>query len=207
MIVAVTSASFPQYINPQYIQNRREGRRCRRYAPTAVRRVAGRVLRMCRISMTMPSPSASTWSRSAASTSVLQRHRERFRPRVFTPAELARLPRPAPPARRPLRRQRGDDEGAGDRHPRRRLAGDRMSCPNRRGKPLLFLYGRARERARDLGLTAPRGEPHPLARATRWPRSSASRRSRRRTRRASPLLESRLLTGGLARLSREGTSP
>ena len=83
---------------------------------------------------------------------LLQRHRERFRARVFTPAELA-LCRDRPhllAARFAAKEATMKALGTGIRG----VAWREIEClPNRRGKPLLFLYGRARERAQSLGLT------------------------------------------------------
>ena len=83
---------------------------------------------------------------------LLQRHRERFRSRVFTPAEL-RLCRERPhllAVRLAAKEATMKALGTGIRG----VAWREIEClPNRRGKPLLFLYGRARERARALGLS------------------------------------------------------
>jgi holo-[acyl-carrier protein] synthase len=82
---------------------------------------------------------------------LLQRHRERFRSRIFTPAELA-VCRDRPhllAARFAAKEATMKALGTGIRG----VAWREIEClPNRRGKPLLFLYGRARERARSLGL-------------------------------------------------------
>jgi holo-[acyl-carrier protein] synthase len=83
---------------------------------------------------------------------LLQRHRDRFRARVFTPAELA-LCRDRPhllAARFAAKEATMKALGTGIRGVGWR---DIECLPNRRGKPLLFLYGRARERARTIGLT------------------------------------------------------
>ncbi len=83
---------------------------------------------------------------------LLQRHRERFRARVFTPAELrlcgdrAHLLAVRFAAKEATMKALGT--GA------RGVAWREIEVlPNRRGKPLLFLYGRAKERAQSLGLT------------------------------------------------------
>ncbi len=82
---------------------------------------------------------------------VLQRHRERFRSRVFTPAELA-ISRDRPhllAVRFAAKEATMKALGTGTRG----VSWREIEClPNRRGKPLLFLYGRARERADYLGL-------------------------------------------------------
>jgi holo-[acyl-carrier protein] synthase len=82
---------------------------------------------------------------------LLQRHRERFRSRIFTPAELA-VSRDRPhllAARFAAKEATMKALGTGIRG----VAWREIEClPNRRGKPLLFLYGRARERAQSLGL-------------------------------------------------------
>ncbi len=83
---------------------------------------------------------------------LLQRHRERFRSRVFTPAELL-LCRDRPhllAARFAAKEATMKALGTGIRGVAWR---EIEVLPNRRGKPLLFLYGRAQERARKLGLT------------------------------------------------------
>jgi holo-[acyl-carrier protein] synthase len=82
---------------------------------------------------------------------LLQRHRERFRSRIFTPAELA-LCRDRPhllAARFAAKEATMKALGTGIRGVAWR---EIEVLPNRRGKPLLFLYGRAQERARSLGL-------------------------------------------------------
>jgi holo-[acyl-carrier protein] synthase len=83
---------------------------------------------------------------------LLQRHRERFRARVFTPAELA-LCRDRPhllAARFAAKEATMKALGTGIRG----VAWREIEClSNRRGKPLLYLYGRARERAQELGLS------------------------------------------------------
>ncbi|HUS82372.1 MAG TPA: holo-ACP synthase [Dehalococcoidia bacterium] len=84
---------------------------------------------------------------------LLQRHRDRFRSRVFTPTEL-RLCRDRPhllAVRFAAKEATMKALGTGIRGVAWR---EIEVLPNRRGKPLLFLYGRARERARKLGLTA-----------------------------------------------------
>ncbi len=82
---------------------------------------------------------------------LLQRHRERFRSRVFTPAELA-VCRDRPhllAARFAAKEATMKALGTGIRG----VAWREIEClPNRRGKPLLFLYGRAHKRAQALGL-------------------------------------------------------
>ena len=83
---------------------------------------------------------------------LLQRHPERFRSRVFTPAELA-VSRNRPhvlAARFAAKEATMKALGTGTRG----VAWREIEClPNQRGKPLLFLYGRARERARTIGLS------------------------------------------------------
>jgi holo-[acyl-carrier protein] synthase len=83
---------------------------------------------------------------------LLQRHRDRFRARVFTAAELA-VSRDRPhllAARFAAKEATMKALGTGIRG----VAWREIEClPNRRGKPLLYLYGRARERARTLGLS------------------------------------------------------
>jgi holo-[acyl-carrier protein] synthase len=83
---------------------------------------------------------------------VLQRHRDRFRSRVFTAAELRlcgdRVHLLA--ARFAAKEATMKALGTGIRGVAWR---EIEVLPNRRGKPLLFLYGRAKERARELGLT------------------------------------------------------
>jgi holo-[acyl-carrier protein] synthase len=84
---------------------------------------------------------------------VLQRHRERFRARVFTPVELAVCrDRPHQLAVRFAAKEatmKALGTGAGG------VAWREIEVlPDRRGKPLLFLYGRAQKRARELGLAA-----------------------------------------------------
>ncbi len=83
---------------------------------------------------------------------VLQRHRERFRSRVFTPAELRLCGDRAHllAARFAAKEATMKALGTGVRGVAWR---EIEVLPNRRGKPLLFLYGRAKERARALGLT------------------------------------------------------
>ncbi len=84
---------------------------------------------------------------------VLQRHRERFRARVFTPAELA-LCRDRPhqlAVRFAAKEATMKALGTGARGVAWR---EIEVLPDRRGKPLLFLYGRAQKRARELGLAA-----------------------------------------------------
>jgi holo-[acyl-carrier protein] synthase len=83
---------------------------------------------------------------------VLQRHRERFRSRVFTPTELAVCrDRPHQLAVRFAAKEATMKAlGTGIRGVAWR---EIEVLPNRRGKPLLFLYGRAQKRARELGLT------------------------------------------------------
>lgn len=85
--------------------------------------------------------------------SVLERHRERFRTRVFTPAELA-ISRDRPhqlAARFAAKEATMKALGTGIRGVGWR---DIEVLPNYRGKPLLFLSGGARKRARHLGLTS-----------------------------------------------------
>lgn len=84
---------------------------------------------------------------------VLQRHRERFRARVFTPAELAVCrDRPHQLAVRFAAKEATMKAlGTGARGVAWREV---EVLPDRRGKPLLFLHGRARKRARALGLAA-----------------------------------------------------
>jgi holo-[acyl-carrier protein] synthase len=83
---------------------------------------------------------------------LLQRHRDRFRARVFTPTELL-ISRDRPhqlAARFAAKEATMKALGTGIRGVAWR---EIEVLPNRRGKPLLFLYGRARERARTLGLS------------------------------------------------------
>jgi holo-[acyl-carrier protein] synthase len=82
---------------------------------------------------------------------VLQRHRERFRSRIFTPAELRLCGDRAHllAARFAAKEATMKALGTGVRGVAWR---EIEVLPNRRGKPLLFLYGRAKERARKLGL-------------------------------------------------------
>lgn len=84
---------------------------------------------------------------------VLQRHRERFRARVFTPVELAVCrDRPHQLAVRFAAKEATMKAlGTGARGVAWR---EIEVLPDRRGKPLLFLYGRAQKRARQLGLVA-----------------------------------------------------
>jgi holo-[acyl-carrier protein] synthase len=83
---------------------------------------------------------------------LLQRHRERFRSRIFTPAELLLCRDRAHllAARFAAKEATMKALGTGVRGVAWR---EIEVLPNRRGKPLLFLYGRARERARKLGLS------------------------------------------------------
>lgn len=84
---------------------------------------------------------------------VLQRHRQRFRARVFTPAELA-VCRDRPDrlaVRFAAKEATMKALGTGARGVAWREV---EVLPDRRGKPLLFLHGRARKRARELGLAA-----------------------------------------------------
>ncbi|MGD0115752.1 MAG: holo-ACP synthase [Dehalococcoidia bacterium] len=83
---------------------------------------------------------------------LLQRHRERFRSRVFTPAELRLCGDRAHllAARFAAKEATMKALGTGVRGVALR---EIEVLPNRRGKPLLFLYGRAKERAQSLGLT------------------------------------------------------
>ncbi len=84
---------------------------------------------------------------------VLQRHRQRFRARVFTPAELA-VCRDRPDrlaVRFAAKEATMKALGTGARGVAWREV---EVLPDRRGKPLLFLHGRARKRARALGLAA-----------------------------------------------------
>ncbi len=82
---------------------------------------------------------------------VLERHERRFLQRVFTPEEVAycrgRLPELA--ARFAAKEAVMKALGTGARG----LAWREIEVlPNRRGKPLVYLYGRARERAERIGL-------------------------------------------------------
>ncbi len=83
---------------------------------------------------------------------VLKRHPERFLARVFTPAEVAfcrgRVPELA--ARFAAKEATMKALGTGVRGVGWR---DIEVLPNRRGKPLLLLHGRAARRAEALGLT------------------------------------------------------
>ena len=83
---------------------------------------------------------------------VLHRHPERFLARVYTPAEVAfcrgRVPELA--ARFAAKEATMKALGTGVRGVGWR---DIEVLPNRRGKPLLLLHGRARQRADRLGLT------------------------------------------------------
>ncbi len=84
---------------------------------------------------------------------VLQRHHERFRARVFTPAEVA-VSRDRPhalAARFAAKEATMKALGTGAKGVAWR---EIEVLPDQRGKPLLFLYGRARKRASDLGLAA-----------------------------------------------------
>ena len=83
---------------------------------------------------------------------LLERHPERFLARVYTPAEIAfcrgRVPELA--ARFAAKEATMKALGTGIRGVGWR---DIEVLPNRRGKPLLLLHGRAAERAEALGLT------------------------------------------------------
>jgi holo-[acyl-carrier protein] synthase len=83
---------------------------------------------------------------------VLKRHPERFLSRVFTPAEVAfcrgRVPELA--ARFAAKEATMKALGTGVRGVGWR---DIEVLPNRRGKPLLLLHGRAARRAEAIGLT------------------------------------------------------
>jgi holo-[acyl-carrier protein] synthase len=83
---------------------------------------------------------------------VLKRHPERFLARVYTPAEIAfcrgRVPELA--ARFAAKESTMKALGTGIRGVGWR---DIEVLPNRRGKPLLLLHGRAAGRAEALGLT------------------------------------------------------
>jgi holo-[acyl-carrier protein] synthase len=83
---------------------------------------------------------------------VLERHDERFLRRVFTPEEVAycrgRVPELA--ARFAAKEAVMKALGTGARGVGWR---EIEVLPNRRGKPLVYLYGRARERAERIGLT------------------------------------------------------
>ena len=82
---------------------------------------------------------------------VLERHPERFLRRVYTPEEVAvcrgRVPELA--ARFAAKEAVMKALGTGARGVGWR---EIEVLPNRRGKPLLYLYGRARERAERIGL-------------------------------------------------------
>ena len=84
---------------------------------------------------------------------VLQRHRERFRSRVFTATEVQLCGDRAPmlAARFAAKEATMKALGTGVRGVGWR---EIEVLPDRRGKPLLFLYGKARARAQALGLTA-----------------------------------------------------
>ena len=100
-----------------------------------------------------PSPSASIFVEIGRVHRLLQRHRDRFRSRVFTPAELV-LCRDRPhqlAARFAAKEATMKALGTGIRGVAWR---EIEVLPNRRGKPLLFLYGRARERARATSASA-----------------------------------------------------
>ena len=82
---------------------------------------------------------------------VLERHHDRFLRRVFTPEEVAvcrgRVPELA--ARFAAKEAVMKALGTGTRG----IAWREIEVlPNRRGKPLVYLYGRARERAERIGL-------------------------------------------------------
>ena len=84
---------------------------------------------------------------------VLERHNERFLRRVYTPEEVAfcrgRVHELAArfAAKEAVMKALGTGiRGAGWR--------DIEILPDRRGKPLVYLYGRARERAETIGLSA-----------------------------------------------------
>ena len=84
---------------------------------------------------------------------VLERHNDRFLRRVYTPEEVAfcrgRVPELAArfAAKEAVMKALGTGiRGAGWR--------DIEVLPDRRGKPLVYLYGRARERAEKIGLSA-----------------------------------------------------
>jgi len=83
---------------------------------------------------------------------LLERHPERFLSRVYTPAEIAfcrgRVPELA--ARFAAKEATMKALGTGIRGVGWR---DIEVLPNRRGKPLLLLHGRAAQRAEALGLT------------------------------------------------------
>ena len=83
---------------------------------------------------------------------VLERHDERFLRRVYTPEEVAycrgRVPELA--ARFAAKEAVMKALGTGARGVAWR---EIEVLPNRRGKPLIYLYGRARERAERIGLT------------------------------------------------------
>jgi len=85
-------------------------------------------------------------------TRVLRRHPERFLARIFTPAEIAfcrgRVPELA--ARFAAKEATMKALGTGVRGVGWR---DIEVLPNRRGKPLLLLHGRAKRRADQLGMT------------------------------------------------------
>ncbi|MGD0766379.1 MAG: holo-ACP synthase [Dehalococcoidia bacterium] len=84
---------------------------------------------------------------------VLQRHRDRFRSRVFTPTELTLCEdRPHRLAARFAAKEATMKAlGTGIRGVGWR---EIEVLPDRRGKPLLFLHGRAETRARELGMTS-----------------------------------------------------
>ena len=84
---------------------------------------------------------------------VLERHPDRFLRRIYTPEEVAvcrgRVPELAArfAAKEAVMKALGTGtHGVGWR--------EIEVLPNRRGKPLLYLYGRARERAERIGLRA-----------------------------------------------------
>jgi holo-[acyl-carrier protein] synthase len=84
---------------------------------------------------------------------VLERHHDRFLRRIYTPEEVAvcrgRVPELAArfAAKEAVMKALGTGaHGVGWR--------EIEVLPNRRGKPLLYLYGRARERAERIGLRA-----------------------------------------------------
>ena len=84
---------------------------------------------------------------------VLERHPDRFLRRIYTPEEVAvcrgRVPELA--ARFAAKEAVMKALGTGARGVGWR---EIEVLPNRRGKPLLYLYGRARERAERIGLRA-----------------------------------------------------
>ena len=132
---------------------------------------------------TWSTPSASTSSRSRVCASVLGAPPGALPPRVYTPEEVAfcrgRVPELA--ARFAAKEAVMKALGTGARG----LAWREIEIlPNRRGKPLVYLHGKAARARRDDRAARRRHQPHALARAGDRRRRRRGRRRADRPRRA-----------------------